>query len=182
MFMMGELSFSLGIQVKKTKQGTFIHQAKYMKDMMKKFNVAEHKPVSTLMSMATALDTDENIEAIDQREYRSMIDSLLYRKTTWMDIQFVVCLCARFQASPRSSHRTTVQQIFKYLKYTLEFRIWYSASLSLNLVAFSDADFMGCGIDQKTLLVHVIFFDLLLFVGLLAKNLLLHNPPQRPSM
>jgi hypothetical protein len=33
---------------------------------------------------------------------------------------------------------------------TLEFGIWYSASSSLDLVGFSDADFVGCGIDQKS--------------------------------
>jgi hypothetical protein len=37
-----------------------------------------------------------------------------------------------------------------YLKHTLEFRIWYSDSSSLDLVGFSDADFGGCGIDQKS--------------------------------
>jgi hypothetical protein len=40
-------------------------------------------------------------------------------------------------------------QIFTYLKYTLEFGIWYFTSSSLDLVGFSDADFVGCGIDQK---------------------------------
>jgi hypothetical protein len=32
---------------------------------MKKFNMAEHKPVSTPMSMTAALDLDENDEVID---------------------------------------------------------------------------------------------------------------------
>jgi isopentenyldiphosphate isomerase len=59
MSMMRELTFSLGIQVKQMKQGTFIDQAKYMKDIMKKFNMAELKLVPTPMSMATALDPDE---------------------------------------------------------------------------------------------------------------------------
>jgi hypothetical protein len=48
-----------------------------MKDLMKKFNMAELKPVSTPMSTGMALDPDENGEAVDQREYRSMIGSLL---------------------------------------------------------------------------------------------------------
>jgi hypothetical protein len=77
----------------------------------------------------------------------SIIESLLYLTATQSDIQFVVCLCARFQASPPFSHRTTIQQIFKYLKHTPEFVIWYSASSSLDLVGFSDANFMGCEID-----------------------------------
>jgi hypothetical protein len=77
MSMMGELTFFLGIQVKQTKEGIFIHQDKYMKDLMKKFNMTELKLMSTLMSMATTLDLDENGEVIDQREYRSLIGSLL---------------------------------------------------------------------------------------------------------
>jgi isopentenyldiphosphate isomerase len=86
MSMMGEITFFLGIQVKQTRQGTFVHQAKYMKDQMKKFNMDEIKPVSTLMSTTTSLDLDENGEAVGQREYRSMIGSLLYLTTTWLDI------------------------------------------------------------------------------------------------
>jgi hypothetical protein len=109
MFIMGELTFFLGIQVKQMKECVFIHQAKYTKDLMKKFNMAEPKPVSISMSMAAALDPDENGDAVDQRKYRSMISSLLYLTATRSDIQFAGCLCARFQASPRSSYQTTVQ-------------------------------------------------------------------------
>jgi hypothetical protein len=145
MFVMGELTFFLGIQVKQTKQGTFVHQAKYKKDLMKKFNMGELEPVSTLMSSTASLGLDEDGKVVDQREYRSMIGSLLYLTATRPDIQFTVGLCTRFQASPRSSHRMTVQRIFRYLKHTTEFRIWYFSSL--DLIDFSDADFTGCGID-----------------------------------
>jgi hypothetical protein len=86
MSMMGELTFFLGIQVKQTKQGTFVHQAKYTNDLMKKFNMAELKPVSTPMSMTSLLGLDEDGVAVDQREYMSMICSLLYHTATWPDI------------------------------------------------------------------------------------------------
>jgi hypothetical protein len=122
----------------------------YMKDLMKKFNMVELKPVSTPMSSAASLGPDEDGEAVDQREYMSLIGSLLYLTATRSDIQFIVGLCARFQTSPRSSHRTVVQRIFRYLKHTPEFGIWYSASSSLDLIGFSDADFTGCGIDRKS--------------------------------
>jgi uncharacterized membrane protein YciS (DUF1049 family) len=65
---MGELTFFLGIQVKQTKQGTFVHQAKYTKDLMKKFNMTELKPVSTLMNSATSFGPDEDGKAVDQIE------------------------------------------------------------------------------------------------------------------
>jgi hypothetical protein len=86
MSMIGELTFFLGIHVKQMKQGTFVHQAKYTKDLMKKFNMAELKPLSTPMSSAVSLGPDEDGEAVDQREYRSMIGSLLYLTATWPDI------------------------------------------------------------------------------------------------
>jgi hypothetical protein len=54
MSMMGELTFFLGIQVKQINQDTFVHQAKYTKNLMKKFNMDELKPVSTMMSMVTS--------------------------------------------------------------------------------------------------------------------------------
>jgi isopentenyldiphosphate isomerase len=82
MSIMGELTFFLGIQVKQMKQGTFMHQAKYTKDLIKKFNMAELKPVSTPMSSAASLDPDEDDEVVDYREYMSMIGSLLYLTVT----------------------------------------------------------------------------------------------------
>jgi hypothetical protein len=74
--MMGVLTYFLGIQVKQTMYDTFVHLAKYTKDLMKKFGMVEVKPMSNLMSMVTVLDPDENGEAVDQREYNSMIGSL----------------------------------------------------------------------------------------------------------
>jgi hypothetical protein len=100
MLMIGELTFFLGIQVKQTKQGTFVHQAKYMKNLIKKIQHATLKTVSTPMSTTTVLDLNENGEAIDQREYKSMIDSLFYLMAIWPNIQFIVWMCAFFQASP----------------------------------------------------------------------------------
>jgi hypothetical protein len=72
--------------VKQTKKDIFIHQAKYTKDLIKKFNMAELKLVSTPMNTAAALDPDENGEAVDQRKYRSKIGSLLYLTKTPPDI------------------------------------------------------------------------------------------------
>ncbi|WVZ97303.1 LOW QUALITY PROTEIN: hypothetical protein U9M48_042851 [Paspalum notatum var. saurae] len=71
-----------------------------------------------------------------------MISSLLYLTATRPDIQFAVCLCARYQASPRISHRRAVKRIFMYLKYTLE--------LVLGFFSFFDVDHAGCRIDRKS--------------------------------
>jgi hypothetical protein len=69
---------------------------------------------------------------------------------TRLDIQFSVCLCTRFQASPRTSHQQAVKRIFRYLRHTPDFGFWYSASSSLALHGFLDADFAGCRLDRKS--------------------------------
>jgi hypothetical protein len=80
------LQFFLGLQIKQVKEGIFVHQAKYRKDILKKFKMDDSKPLSTLMSMTTMLDADEDGEPVDQKEYWSMIGSLLYLMATRPDI------------------------------------------------------------------------------------------------
>jgi hypothetical protein len=92
-----------------------VHQAKYTKNILKKFKMDDLKPLSTPMSTTTVLDADKDGELVDQKKYRSMIGSLLYLTVTRPDIQFSVCLCACFQVSLRTSHRQAVKRIFRYL-------------------------------------------------------------------
>ncbi|WVZ97707.1 LOW QUALITY PROTEIN: hypothetical protein U9M48_043221 [Paspalum notatum var. saurae] len=150
MSLMGELQFFLGLQIKQGPEGTFVHQAKYTRDILKKFEMGDSKPMTTPMSTNTALDADEDGEAVDQKEFRGMIGSLLYLTATRPDIQFAVCLCARYKASPRTSHRQAVKRIFRYLKFTPELGLWYSSGSSLSLRGFSDADHAGFWIDRKS--------------------------------
>ncbi|WVZ71236.1 LOW QUALITY PROTEIN: hypothetical protein U9M48_019848 [Paspalum notatum var. saurae] len=142
MSLMGELQFFLGLQIKQGPEGIFVHQAKYTRDILKKFEMGDSKPMTTPMSTNTALDADEDGEAVDQKEFRGMIGSLLYLTATRPDIQFA--------ASPRISHRQAVKRVFRYLKFTPELGLWYSSGSSLSLRGFSDADHAGYRIDRKS--------------------------------
>jgi hypothetical protein len=153
MSMMGELQFFLELQIKQSKEGTFVHQAKYIKDNVRKFKMEDSMAMTTPMSTTIALHADEEGEHVDQKEYRSMIGSLLYLTAMSPDIQFSICLCARFQVSPRTSHRQAVKRIFRYLRHTLDFGLWYSTSSSLALHGFSDADFAGCRLGTRIIFV-----------------------------
>jgi hypothetical protein len=62
---MGELQFFLRLRIKQGKEGTFVHQAKYTKDIIKKFKMDDSKPLSTLMSMTTLLDANDDEELMD---------------------------------------------------------------------------------------------------------------------
>jgi hypothetical protein len=158
MSMMAELQFFLVLQIKQSKEGTFVHQAKYTKVIVRNFKMEDSKAMTTTMSTSTALDADEDGEHVYQKEYRSMIGSLLYLTATRPDIQFSVYLCARFQVSRRTSHRQAVKRIFRYLRHTPDFGLWYSASSSLALHGFSDTDFAGCRLDRKSWDLPVFWF------------------------
>ncbi|WVZ96872.1 LOW QUALITY PROTEIN: hypothetical protein U9M48_042455 [Paspalum notatum var. saurae] len=132
MSLMGELQFFLGLQIKQGLEGTFVHQAKYTRDILKKFNMGDSKPMTTPMSTNTALDADEDGEAVDQKEFRGMIGSLRSRRRPGRT-------CVR-----------AVKRIFRYLKFTPELGIWYSSGSSLFLRGFSDANHAGCRIDRKS--------------------------------
>jgi hypothetical protein len=69
MSMMGELQFFLGLQIKQSKEGSFAHQAKYTKDIVRKFKMEESKAIMMPMSTTTALDADEKGEHEDHKEY-----------------------------------------------------------------------------------------------------------------
>nr|GEV15881.1 hypothetical protein [Tanacetum cinerariifolium] len=113
---MRELSFFLRLQVQQKSDGIFISQDKYVADMLKKFNFSTVKTASTLMEPNKALVNDAEAEDVDVYLYRSMIGSLMYLTTSLPDITFVVCDCARFEVTPKTSHLHAVKRIFRYFK------------------------------------------------------------------
>ena len=90
-------------------------QGRYIKDMIKKFGMSDRKVISTPMGTNDNLDSDASGNMVDQKLYRSMIGSLLYVTASRPDIMFSVCMCARFQSSPRESHLKATKRILRYL-------------------------------------------------------------------
>ncbi|XP_014511644.1 uncharacterized protein LOC106770343 [Vigna radiata var. radiata] len=146
---MGELTYFLGLQVKQTKDGIFIHQSKYYNHLLKKFKMLDCKDAATPMATNCYLDLDETGKSVNQKLYRCMIGSLLYLTVSRPDIMHSVCLCARFQSTPKESHLTTVEIILKYLKGTKGLGLWYPNGTNLFLNGYSDSDFGSCKLDRK---------------------------------
>ena len=108
------------------------------------------KPINAPMGTSTYLDADPEGKLVDAKPFQGMIGSLLYLTSSRPDIQFSVCLCARFQASLRESHLTAVKWIFRYLVGTQDIRLWYPANYSLELIAYTDADYAESRLDRKS--------------------------------
>ncbi|GJY79289.1 hypothetical protein Tco_0485090 [Tanacetum coccineum] len=81
---------------------------------------------------------------VDQTKYRSMVGALMYLTASRPDIVHASCYCACYQAKPTEKHLTTVKQIFRYLKNTINMGLWYSKDTGFELTAFLDSDHAGC--------------------------------------
>ncbi|GJS80393.1 putative ribonuclease H-like domain-containing protein [Tanacetum coccineum] len=147
---MGELTFFLGLQVKQTSAGIFLSQDKYVKDILNKFDFRTIKPASTPIEAHKSLGKDEEGEDVDVHLYRSMIGCLMYLTASRPDIMFAVCLCARFQVTPKVSHLHAVKRIFRYLKHQPKLGLWYPKDSPFHLEAFSDSDYAGDNHDRRS--------------------------------
>ena len=150
MSMMGELNFFLGLQIKQLEDGIFFNQSKYIKDMLKKFGLEDSKPIKTPMSTETKLTKDEESESVDSTKYRGMIGSLLYLTASRPDIMFSVCLCARFQEDPKTTHLEAVKRIFRYIKGTTHLGLWYPKGTGIDTIVYADSDHAGDYVDRKS--------------------------------
>ena len=150
MSMIGELSFFLGLRIIQSSEGLFLSQEKYLKETLKKFQMEDSSPVGTPMFIGCKLSKDDPSPDVDQRTYRSMIGSLLYIKTSHLDIMQVVGMVGRFQYDPTQSYLVDVQRIFKYLKGTMTYGLWYPRNHNLQLTAYSDADWENCLDERKS--------------------------------
>jgi hypothetical protein len=146
----GVLTFFLRFQIKQAKEGTFISQTKYTRDIIKKFGMDKAKPIKTPMGTNGHLDLDLGGTSIDQKVYHSMIGYLLYLCASRLDIMLSVCMCARFQATPKDCHLRVVKRIMRYLVLTPNLGLWYPKGSHFEPIGYSNADYAGCKVDRKS--------------------------------
>ena len=108
------------------------------------------KPIKTPMLTNRHLDLDQGGKDIDQKVYRSMIGSLPYLCASRPDIMLSMCMCARFQANPKECHLMAVKRIFWYLVHTHNLGLWYPKGSTFELLGYSDLDYVGCKVNQKS--------------------------------
>ena len=157
MSMMGELKFFIGIQINQCKDKVYVHQSKYTKELLKKFNLLSNqsmqswsicssiqiwskellkkfnlldcKLMTTHMNPTWYLSKDDNNNKLYQKVYRGMIGSFLYLISSWPGILFDVFLCAHFHSYPRETRLSDVMRIIRYLKgTTIIFHLLYTKS------------------------------------------------------
>ncbi|GJV49640.1 retrovirus-related pol polyprotein from transposon TNT 1-94 [Tanacetum coccineum] len=130
--------------ISQSPRSIFINQSKYALESLKKYGFDSCDPIDTPMVEKYKLDEDKEGKAVAPSHYRGMIDTLLYLTASRPDLQFAICMCARYQARPTKKHLHAVKRIFRYLRGTVNRGLWYSKDSSIALIAFADADHAGC--------------------------------------
>lgn len=145
--LVGELTYSLSLQVKQMEDNIFVSQSKYAKIIVKKFGLdnASHKRTPTVTHLK--LSRDENVVDVGQSLYISMIVSLIYLIAIKHDITFFVGVCARYLANPKAIHLTQVKIILKYRNGTIDYGILYSHDTYPILIGYCDIDW-GVSADE----------------------------------
>nr|GFA05522.1 retrovirus-related Pol polyprotein from transposon TNT 1-94 [Tanacetum cinerariifolium] len=130
--------------ISQSPRGIFINQSKYALESLKKYGFESCDPIDTPMVEKSKVDEDKEGKSVDPSHYRGMIGTLLYLTASRPDLQFAICMCARYQARPTEKHVHAVKMIFRYLRGTVHRGLWYPKVSSVTLTAFADADHAGC--------------------------------------
>ena len=142
----------------------------------------DSEPVGTPIVMGCKLSKDDESLEADHTMFRSMIGSLLYVTTTRPDVMQVVGLVARFQSAPIETHVTAVKRIFKYLKGTMEYGLWYSKGQDFTLKVFIDVDWVGSVDDRKSTSGESFFVGSCLVSWSSKKNPAFHSIQQKHNI
>ena len=140
----------MGLQVKQRKDGIFISQEQYARNLVKKFGLDSKKHASTPMNSSTKLSLDPSEVEVSPTLYRSIIGSLLHLTASRLDIAFSMGVCAQYQATLKESHLTAVKRIIRYINGTLDYGLWYSKDSNDCLASYSDADWAESVDDRKS--------------------------------
>nr|GFB06665.1 putative ribonuclease H-like domain-containing protein [Tanacetum cinerariifolium] len=114
------------LQVDQRPNGIFIHQEKYVADILIKFDLDNSKLASTPFEPQKIREKNVPDEPISVHLYRSMIGCLMYLTATRPDIMFA------------------------YLTTYPKLGLWYPQDSPFDLKAFSDSDYAGAHGDRKS--------------------------------
>jgi hypothetical protein len=150
MSLLDELNLFLGLQISQLEEGIFISKTKYIKKMLKKFEMEDCTLVSTPMLSGFKLRKDDEYKEADHRLYRSMIGNLLYVIASRPDVMQVVGQFAIFQETPKETYVMAVNRIFKYLNGTTKFGLWYPKGNELTMVIYIDGGWVASIDDRRS--------------------------------
>ncbi|RZC07885.1 Dual specificity protein phosphatase PHS1 isoform B [Glycine soja] len=134
-----------------TKRDQFLMKLRSdFEDLVQLAGLPNASPVDTPMEVNVKYRRDEGELLDDPTHYRKLVGSLIYLTITRLNISFVVHTVSKFMQSPRHLHLLAVKQIIRYLLGTPKHGLFFPADSSVQLQAYSDADWAGCPDTRKS--------------------------------
>ncbi|KAI3507425.1 hypothetical protein L1887_22411 [Cichorium endivia] len=147
---LGPLKYFLGIEVARTEDGMVLSQHKYSMDILSDCGQLGCRPSAFPMEQNLKLGQCHENHKADASLYRRLIGRLLYLQATRPDITYAVNVLSQFVSDPRTDHMNAVLRVLRYLKSTLGQGIFIPKTGGLNLVAYCDADWLGCPYTRRS--------------------------------
>jgi hypothetical protein len=154
---LGPLHFFLGIQVQRSSKGFHLHQACYAADLLDHASMRNCKPASTPVDTKPKASANDVKPAIDVAFYRSIVSALQYLTLTRPDIAYAINQVCLQIHSPRDVHWSLVKRIMRYVCGTLSHGILIHAMPSTAMVAYSDANWVGCPDTRRSTSGYCVF-------------------------
>ncbi|XP_038889191.1 uncharacterized mitochondrial protein AtMg00810-like [Benincasa hispida] len=136
----GLMSYYLGIEVKQGEDGIFISQEGYVKKVLKKFNMNDANPFGTPMECGVKITKQDGGEKVNSTYFKSLVESLRYLTCTRPDIFYSVGIISRFMEEPTTTHCKMTKMIFRYIKGTIGYGLFYVSSSNFDIVGYCDSD------------------------------------------
>ncbi|GKU91205.1 hypothetical protein SLEP1_g5107 [Rubroshorea leprosula] len=154
---LGVLSYFLGLGVTSSDDGYLLSQTKYASDLIFKARLTDSKTASTPLEPNVQLTSMDGSPLANPTRYKQVVGSLIYLTTTQPDIAYAVHVVSQFMATVRSTYYATVLRIIWYIKGIMFHGLHFSTHSSLELCAYSDADWAGDSNDRKSTTRYCLF-------------------------
>ena len=145
---LGNLSYFLGLKVTSSFDEYYLSQAKYAYDLLSKVGITNNKIVSIPLEYIAKLTPLDGEPISDATHYRQLVGSLIYLTVTRPDISHAIGMVSKFIDALRFVDYAVVLQILRYVKDTLYHGLHYFSRSSLELHAYSDADWTDDPTDR----------------------------------
>ncbi|XP_039123420.1 uncharacterized mitochondrial protein AtMg00810-like [Dioscorea cayenensis subsp. rotundata] len=137
---LGPLRYFLGLKVAYSRRGYLVSQQKYISTILQLADITDLRTAFTLIELHHQLSSSDGEPLSDPTRYRALVGALVYLTITWPNITYVVCVLSQFVSAPRSTHYAALLQVLCYLRGTISRSLLFSATSSLELRAYCDAD------------------------------------------
>lgn len=96
-----QLSYFLGMEFVYTASGMFMHQKKFIKDLLEKFKMTQCNVARNPLDVNAKLRLDEDEQSVDETGYKQIIGYLRFLCNSIPDLAYGVGLLSRFMSKPK---------------------------------------------------------------------------------